>query len=191
MNESAAKDPAFDAIKYKQHARQIVCPDGKVRTEKRPIVKSARMVDPAGNVCWVPLYAGPMQMSEADPYRVSIQIYKARDGWIGYGECPKNSGAARHLPDEMRSGGACAAGTKGVPNPENHNRMEPWHGDPCKCVLAIIAARQAVQAKKMLAIQGNAKTVADEQLEETRKLNAALVASLTAAKSEKNERGGR
>ena len=179
MNESAARDPVFDARKYKNHARQIVGPDGVTRTERRPIVGSLRMVDPAGFVCWVPLYAGPVQKHEADPYRVSILVAKTKDGWVTYGECPKNGAGMRHLSDEMRNGLPCRAGSKGIPNPENGNRVEPWHGDPCKCVLSIIAARQAVHNKKMQSLQGTAKTVADEQLEETRKLNAAIVGALT------------
>ncbi len=182
MNETAADGtPVFDAKKYKLHARQIVGRDGKTRTEKRPITGSRRMVDPAGNVCWVPLYAGPTQFSEGDPYRVSIQIAKAKDGWILYGECPKNSGytATKHLPEAMRNGPPCTVGSHGEPVSDK---------DACKCVEAIIKARAETQAKKMKALEGNAKTAAEAQLEETRKLNEALVGAVQQLAGNKPEK---
>ena len=173
MNETAGQDPIYDARNWKRHARQIVSRDGQTRTEKRPIVKSVLMVDMAGSAHWVSLYTGPMQKHEADPYRVSIMVAKLRDGWLLLGECPKNSGSARHLPDDQRVGRACTQGSKGGPVSA---------ADPCKCVIAIMAVRAAENAKRMARLEGKGKTLADAQLEETRKLNAAIVNVLTGAK---------
>lgn len=169
---NADGDPIFDAKRYKLHARQIIGPDGKARTEKRPITGSRRMVDPAGNVCWVPLYAGPTQNALGDPYRISILIAKQKDGWIAYGECPKNSGyaATKFLPEQMRNGAPCHLGEKGGPVSDQ---------DPCKCVTHVMEQRRAEQKRKMDALEGASKTIADAQLEETRKLNAALVDAMT------------
>lgn len=170
--------PAFDAVKYKQAARTIVV-DGKKRIERRPIQKSVRMVDPSGNVSWLPLYGGPSQMGDTDPYRVSIEHAKRRAGWIPLGQCPQNGGyeVQSRLPDHVRGGKPCTAGTKGGVVSD---------ADPCRCVLDTIEARRAENKERMegleYALNSTAIKAAELQaqmLQETREQNALIAKAMT------------
>lgn len=170
-----AKTPIFDARRYKLHARQIIGPDGRPRTEKRPIVKSALMVDPCGHVCFVPLYGGPSQADSDDQYMMSTLRSKTKKGWVDHDTCPKNSGqnVSRHLPDSVQGGSPCIEGAK--PGPVGRT-------NPCKCVLALIDHRRGENDRRMHAVEGVAKTseqvshqLQAANLEETRALNKRLV----------------
>lgn len=175
--------PAFDAIKYKQATRTILV-DGKKRIERRPIQKSMRMVDPAGNVSWLPLYGGPSQLAETDPYRVSIEAAKQARGWIPLGQCPQNGGfkIQPHLPDSVKGRKSCSSGAKGG---------EVSDADPCKCVLDTIAERQAENVARMNELEQKrhaaeieAARVQSEMLEETREQNQLLAKLLTKSATE-------
>lgn len=143
FNNVSAKGnvPVFDAVKYKQATRTIVV-DGQKRIERRPIQKSIRMVDPSGNIAWLPLYGGPSQTGDTDPYKVSVEYAKRKAGWIPYGQCPQNGGydIVSKLPDEVKNRRPCTAGKKGG---------EVSDLDPCTCVLEVIAARRVVNLERM------------------------------------------
>ena len=178
----APADPFFPAEKYKLAARTIVGDDGVKRTEKRPIQKSARMVNPAGHVVWVPLFAGPSQTAENDPYKMATVYSKQKLGFLFLNRCPQFEGydTQRHLPDAVRGRKPCSAGSKGG---------EISDADPCKCVLETAVARHARQAVAMDKINTNSATRAAEQaaanqaemLAETRKQNALLAEVVTAS----------
>jgi len=174
MIDANKPPPAFDARRYKLHARSIVGEDGRTRTEKRPIVKSAYMVDPAGHVCFLPLYGGPSQNDPDDQYMTATLRSKTKAGWVDHDSCPKTSGhnVVKHLPVEVQDGAACNGGAKGGPITRQN---------PCKCIVALIAHRRTTNASKMRAVEGQARTeaqvshqLAAANLEETRKLNQRL-----------------
>lgn len=170
--------PAFDAVKYKQATRTIVV-DGQKRIERRPIQKSMRMVDPSGHVSWLPLYGGPAQIGETDPYKVSVEHAKRKLGWIPLGQCPQNGGydVISKLPDSVKSRKPCVAGAKGGLIGDT---------DPCQCVLDTIKARQAETAEKMAGLEFalnreaiRAAEVQAQVLQETREQNALIAKALS------------
>lgn len=179
--------PVFDAVKYRKHARQIRV-NGEIRTEKRPIQQSAQAVDSSGNVVWLPLYTGPAQHAENDPYRLTTQYEKRRAGFVWLERCPQGDGyeTQRHLPDSVRGRPLCREGHKGGPVSKDN---------PCECVLAVIRERQAANARKMGELEMAGRTAEQRQqemqaatLEETRKQNAML--AQLAAQGRGGNRGG-
>lgn len=178
MIDANKPPPAFDARRYKLHARSIVDDEGRTRTEKRPIVKSAYMVDPSGHVCYLPLYGGPSQNDPDDQYMTATLRSKTKAGWVDHDTCPKTSGhnVVKHLPAAVQSGPACESGAKGGAISRRN---------PCKCIVALIAHRRGLNAKKMQAVEGQARTeaqvshqLAQANLDETRKLNQQLATAL-------------
>ncbi len=189
----AAKDPFFEAERYKLAARAIIGEDGVKRVEKRPIQKSARMIHPSGDVVWVPLYAGPSQLAENDPYKMATVFAKQRLGFLFLNRCPQMEGyeTQRHLPASLRGRKPCEAGAKGGPISD---------ADPCKCALEVSAIRRGIQSAAMEKINNNEATRAArdaaatqvEMLAETKKQNALLVdlATKNADKPQRNKGNG-
>ena len=192
MLDANKPPPAFDARRYKLHARAIVDEQGRTRTEKRPIQKSAYMVDPSGHCCYLPLYGGPSQNDPDDQYMTATLRSKTKAGWVDHDSCPKTSGhnVTKHLPASAQDGPPCTRGAKGG---------DIGRRNPCKCIVALIAHRQGVNAAKMLAVEGQARTseqvshrLAAENLEETRKLNQQLAHALLKDKpTEKSDKAGK
>jgi len=163
----------FDAANYKRHARQITRKDGTRGIEKRPITKSIRCIDPSGNEAWLPLYSGPAQSAEVDPYRVSIMHAKRKKGWLPYDECPQLAGYATQqlLPDAVRGRKPCTVGANGQPISESN---------PCQCLVDTSKVRLAETAE--INRRRNEVRTTDERnlevqqalLEETRRQNQLL-----------------
>ena len=184
MIDANKPPPAFDARRYKLHARSVTDEHGRQRTEKRPIVKSAYMVDPSGHVCYLPLYGGPSQNDPDDQYMTATLRSKTKAGWVDHDSCPKTSGhnVTKFLPESAQQGPACVAGAKPGPRGE---AAPIGRQNPCKCIVALIAQRRGLNATKMLAVEGQARTeaqvshqLATANLEETRKLNQKLAEAL-------------
>lgn len=150
--------PIFDANRARRAYRTVTKPDGTVAREKVPIQKSVMAVNPAGHIVRMPLYTGPAQFDEDNPYRRAIEVakFKANPGrsqgpaFIPYGECPQgNHRLHSSLPSNIQGRRPCSTGANGG---------KVANEDPCACVLATIKERQAKNAAKMAALNAQLET---------------------------------
>lgn len=178
-------DPTFHAENYKKYKRTITRPDGTKAVERRPIQASILMLDPAGHICWVPLYCGPSQFEEENNYRQSILKAKRAAGWYATGECPQTGNHAERakLPDYLTGREICLFGANGGKIDQRN---------PCACIVEMQMHRQAANDRAMKAIEGKAQAQAErdrevqrEILEQTREQNRLLAAQIKPAKGDK------
>lgn len=118
-------------------------PDGPVE-EKLPPQITAKVVDPAGNVGFLPLTNGVSLRDRRDPYGVTLLAEKIAGrprmlkgtpgGFVPYGKCPQTIEEVEpFLPRSIRGRPRCVVAADGHEIGDEH---------ACACVEAIIAERQ-------------------------------------------------
>lgn len=173
------KDGALDCGVWAPRKRRVKNPaTGDIEIERLPSMEFWTAIDPQGHVKNVPLHPGSGKPGTAGgpglEYKRRILDLKPKAGWVSYLECPKATGKITDIPEALQGGPPCTEAADGHPI----GRDRQWNPHPCKCALAIEAARKAKNAR----VDASARVQRDFEEEQKRQASAQGAADIATAR---------